>query len=437
MEEDDERLSKSSSISSSSISSYVVRRPQEDGPIGEVPSNISSSCSSSSMPSSPSIDRRRRRRHHRVGTNYWFRVVHESFLERRASMKHSLLVLRYDSPPELMKAYVLKFLDSYSYFSFSLIFTTFLSDEFRMTDVQAGTVYGAWGALITMYGLVTGTIIDKFGVARCLRVGYALSLASRVMLFVATGRRALLLTLLLTLPLGNCLGIPVLTVGIRRYTRVSNRGFAFGLYYVIMNVGALVAGPMVDAFTSHYNRNHRHRRDEYPDEGEHALGEEEVDDEQIAPWTMTANRAIILSGVFANLIAVAIVSTVREIKVNSIDDDCADGGGGGGGSGDGGGGGGGGHDPMYKSCEVGREAFDAYDGRNDDADDGDGGLDDGRNARSSCRVSPPNNSGVSNFKPTGGSSLQILSETLRTPNFRRFLVVCLLTINVRMVFRHL
>ena len=38
------------------------------------------------------------------------------------------------------------------------------------------------------------------------------------------------------------IGIPVLTVGIRRYTNEENRGFAFGLFYVIMNVGALIAG---------------------------------------------------------------------------------------------------------------------------------------------------------------------------------------------------
>ena len=172
-------------------------------------------------------------------------VVRSLIRKRCASMWRNLLSLIYDSPPELIKAYALKFLDSYSYFSFSLIFTLYLSDEFGMTDVQAGVVYGMWGALITIYGLVTGTIIDRYGVARCLRVGYALSLSSRVMLFVTTSRRVLLGCLLVTLPLGNCLGIPVLTVGIRRYTHDANRGFAFGLYYVVMNVGALVAGPLV------------------------------------------------------------------------------------------------------------------------------------------------------------------------------------------------
>ena len=32
------------------------------------------------------------------------------------------------------------------------------------------------------------------------------------------------------------MGIPMLTVGIRRYTTVLNRGFAFGLYYSVMNI---------------------------------------------------------------------------------------------------------------------------------------------------------------------------------------------------------
>jgi hypothetical protein len=142
---------------------------------------------------------------------------------------------------------------------------------------------------------------------------------------------------------------------------------------------------------------------------------------------MTANRAIILSGVFANLIAVLVAFTVREIKVDSSDDnDNND---------RGGGDDGGGNHSNYKTLEVDACDDDADDCVDDGNDDG-GGLDDGRNVRSSSR-SVPNNIGVSKFKPTGGSSLQILSETLRTPNFRRFLVVCLLTINVRMVFRHL
>ena len=40
----------------------------------------------------------------------------------------------------------------------------------------------------------------------------------------------------------------MLTVAIRRCTTQKNRGFAFGLYYSIMNVAALASGPVVDGF---------------------------------------------------------------------------------------------------------------------------------------------------------------------------------------------
>lgn len=160
-------------------------------------------------------------------------------------LKHDLsrgFVSLQGSPPELYKAYVLKFLDSYSYFSFSIIFTLFLSNDFGFSDVTAGTLYGAWGALITIYGLLTGVVVDNLGVASSLKLGFALSLVARIGIFMTTSRTMLYVHICGTLPLANCLGIPVLTTGIRRYTNDSNRGFAFGLFYVVMNVAALISG---------------------------------------------------------------------------------------------------------------------------------------------------------------------------------------------------
>jgi MFS family permease len=294
-----------------------------------------------------------------------------------------------NSPSELWKAYLLKFLDSYAYFSFSLIFTLFLSDDFGMTDIQAGTVYGAWGALITVFGLFTGTVIDNLGVAKCLRIGFVLSFVTRVVIFACTSREVLLVCLLITLPFSNCLGIPVLTVGIRRYTTEENRGFAFGLFYVVMNVGALVVGPLVDALTLYYNGKHSKGSD-----GETLTQSATT---TAASWVMTTNRAIILSGVVANFIAVFVAFTVREIKVDA----CS----------------------ATSSFDEGTDSSTGL------------GLSDGdsiSNKRSNVK-----SSNMSKFQPLKGSSYQILAETMRTPNFRRFLLVCLLTINVRMVFRHL
>ena len=295
-----------------------------------------------------------------------------------------------NSPPELYMAYILKLLDSYAYFSFSLIFTLFLSDDFNFNDVQAGSIYGAWGALITIFGLFTGTIIDNLGVAKCLRIGFVLSFVSRVVIFTCTSRTVLLTCLLITLPLSNCLGIPVLTVGIRRYTNEENRGFAFGLFYVVMNVGALIAGPLVDALTIHYND--LVAASDGGDDNQSMADEEvdatdtETDTETNTSWTMTSNRAIILSGVIANFIAMFVAFSVREIKVDA-------------------------NAKMETSPQPKNNVASNHDGKS--------------------------KTNISQYQPLKGSPYQILSETIRDPNFRRFLLVCLLTINVRMVFRHL
>ncbi len=308
-----------------------------------------------------------------------------------------------NSPSELWKAYLLKFLESYAYFSFSLIFTLFLSDDFGMTDIQAGTVYGAWGALITVFGLFTGTVIDNLGVAKCLRIGFVLSFVTRVVIFACTSREVLLVCLLITLPFSNCLCIPVLTVGIRRYTTEENRGFAFGLFYVVMNVGALVVGPLIDALTLYYNGMYTQGSDGetlHINDNENDIDGHETQSAitTAASWVMTTNRAIILSGVVANFIAMFVAFTVREIKVDA----CS----------------------ATSSFEEG--STDSSPGLG--SSDGDNISNKGSNVKSS---------NMSKFQPLKGSSYQILAETMRSPNFRRFLLVCLLTINVRMVFRHL
>jgi hypothetical protein len=93
-------------------------------------------------------------------------------------------------------------------------------------------------------------------------------------------------------------------------------------------------------------------------------------------WTLSSYRSIILTGIVANIVACLISLTVREIKVVDAPGQCAE---------------------------------------DDEA--------------TLARVSP--------FSPTGGNALQILREALSSKSFWRFLVVCLLTLNIRMIFRHL
>jgi len=105
---------------------------------------------------------------------------------------------------------------------------------------------------------------------------------------------------------------------------------------VVVKVGALVAGPLVDALTA---RCHRCKDvsyyghgggDSFDVDGGDAIDDDDDDVNDRGParddasstpssssaWAMTANRAIMLSGVFANLAAALVTFTVREIKVD-------------------------------------------------------------------------------------------------------------------------
>mmetsp|Transcript_55698 Transcript_55698/g.166889 ORF Transcript_55698/g.166889 Transcript_55698/m.166889 type:complete len:341 (-) Transcript_55698:859-1881(-) len=140
-----------------------------------------------------------------------------------------------------------------------------------------------------------------------------------------------------------------------------------------MNLSALISGPAVDMLTIWYRGSDALRE----------AGGEGHDSGREGSWSLTSYRAIILTGIIANFIACMVTFTMREIKVNTAaanSDDERDG-----------------HEYSNGSPSV----------------------------------------RVSTFVPAKASLWKILRETASTKSFWRFLVVCLITLNVRMIFRHL
>jgi len=301
------------------------------------------------------------------------------------NLKEGILKVRHGftslkgSPSELWKAYIIKFLDSYSYFSISLIFTLFLSSEYGYSDISAGTIYGAYGALITVFGLCVGVLIDKLGVSSSLKLGMSISLLGKVLMFASNSTGMLLLSVSI-LALGNSLGIPVLTVGIRRYTTDTNQGFAFGLFYVIMNIGALLSGPTADFCTILYKGEQRDEND---------------DGEENKEWQLSGYRLVILLGIFANVIACIVAFTMQEINVVSVAQNSI-------------------------NSDSDSEVKQLFEGSS-------------KNYTPLQQQPPP----LESFQPTEDGAFKILKETIRNKDFWRFVAVCSIMLNVRMIFRHL
>jgi len=202
------------------------------------------------------------------------------------------------SPRELWLAYLLKFLESYGYFSMSVILVLYLSDEFHLSDVEAGMMYGLYGAITSGVGFLIGFVIDNLGVRLSLITGFTILSLSRFIMAVTTRLWMVKLALYVLLPIGSSLGIPVLSMGIKRYTTPQRRGFAFGIFYTVMNAAALASGLFVDClelrlksgfvlFGTHYS----------------------------------SRRLIFLSGMVASLLGLVIAFFFREIKVSDKLDD--------------------------------------------------------------------------------------------------------------------
>lgn len=145
---------------------------------------------------------------------------------------------------------VLKFLESFAYFTLNNIFTLYLTEEFGFGDASSGAWFGVRGALTTLYASAFGALlVDRLGVVVCLRIAFALSFVGRAAFASAqTGTQALCATWG-PMAMGHGLGMPVLTIGIKRASAgESEKGEAwgYGLLYWATVLGILLCGPAID-----------------------------------------------------------------------------------------------------------------------------------------------------------------------------------------------
>lgn len=142
----------------------------------------------------------------------------------------------------------IKFLESFSFFVLSYGLVIFLSGDFGLSDSQASWAYGIYGTLVSVYGLAMGVVIDSLGVRQSLLVGLTILIASRLVMATTTSLLVLLVMLGTLLPVGAAMTLPLLQIGIKRYTTDRNRSVAFTGLYVVMNLSAMTAAPCIDAF---------------------------------------------------------------------------------------------------------------------------------------------------------------------------------------------
>ena len=151
------------------------------------------------------------------------------------------------APRELWIVWVMQMLNAMSFFASGLVLMPYLHQDFGYTDFESGTVYGVSGFLASVLGIVFGSVIDALGVKRSYIISSIIGASAAVTMGLARSRGWVSLAMFVLMPVATSLGAPVLTIGMKQFSSSENHNLAYGVFYAMMNVGAVVAGPAVDA----------------------------------------------------------------------------------------------------------------------------------------------------------------------------------------------
>ncbi|CAE7470485.1 unnamed protein product, partial [Symbiodinium necroappetens] len=169
-------------------------------------------------------------------------VVAESWIGKGWKGPAALLQAPYD----LFLVFSIKAAEITAYYGFSYIFVSYVSDEYGMSDEEAGRLYGAYGFACTGVGLLLGFLIDRLGVRRSMLLGCTCSTLYRAICALASSRQLMWFSTMTFAPVGAAFGVPVLALAVRRYTHRENRAFAFSFFYSMLCLGCLLGSVLIN-----------------------------------------------------------------------------------------------------------------------------------------------------------------------------------------------
>ena len=148
------------------------------------------------------------------------------------------------APRDLWTIYAAKLTESVAYFAVVNVLILYLHDDLRFSDQMSGTLFGARYTVVSLLVFVSGFIADAMGKRRALIVAALTLIVGRSLLLFSEVRFLPLLGLVI-----GCWGVatmkPVMVAGVKAYAPEKIRSFAFSIYYVVMNLGAFIAGRLV------------------------------------------------------------------------------------------------------------------------------------------------------------------------------------------------
>lgn len=138
------------------------------------------------------------------------------------------------------------FTDGIAYFGILNLLELYLNQEVKLSDAESGWMVGGFSACMTLFMLLMGTAVDRWGVRGSITIALFLSVLGRGGLALAADfadapwRGAFVLTSLGIMALATGILQPALYAGVKYETRPHLTTMGFSLLYAIMNLGAVL-----------------------------------------------------------------------------------------------------------------------------------------------------------------------------------------------------
>src|ERR1039457_935911 len=121
-----------------------------------------------------------------------------------------------------------------------------LSSDLGYSDQNALRLVAAWSLLMTAITLLVGSLTDAIGLRKTFFLGVWICIVARAVMAFTSLKWLALAGGLFPLAVGEALSTPVLVAAVRRYSNTGQRSISFSIFYVMMNVGFLIASLLFD-----------------------------------------------------------------------------------------------------------------------------------------------------------------------------------------------
>ena len=157
-----------------------------------------------------------------------------------------------DNQKEFWLVQTVNLLDLTAYFSMIATITLFLTGNIGMTEVHSGYTVTAFTTLLTLVLPIAGAVTDSLGIKRSLIVAMLIQTVSRLGIVYCgftvdvPGRAWLVVALLVLGAPGMGMTQTIYQAANRRFSSGRSRSASFNVWYLVMNMGGVAGGLMVD-----------------------------------------------------------------------------------------------------------------------------------------------------------------------------------------------